>query len=292
MGIWSFTRLAVAIVVASAVGFEARASGTEQTQGLDVDVAVVFAVDFSSSIDPATADLQRNGHAAALTSPEIMKALSSGPRGCIAISYFEWASPQSIRPVLPWTRICGPKDAEAAAGIIRSKGDTGFSRRIRGGTSISSAIGVGSLLLDRFPGRADRMVIDISGNGENNDGMPVQQARALAIDKGYTINAIAIPSKEFQNPDRPLASYFAEEVIGGNQAFVMVPKASGDYTTALRRKLVTEISWKLAPNSYPQDKQPRMITASARLVRDGEASHPESQCRAVRRGEIIVCQTN
>jgi hypothetical protein len=110
------------------------------------------------------------------------------------------------------------------------------------------------------------MVIDISGNGENNDGMPVQQARARAIDKGYTINAIAVPSKEFQNPDRPLASYFAEEVIGGDQAFVIVPKQSSDYTTALRRKLVTEISLRLAPNSYPQDRQPRMITASARLV--------------------------
>jgi hypothetical protein len=238
----------VAIVVMLAMGFEAHASGTDQAQGFDVDVAVVFAVDFSSSIDPATADLQRNGHASALTSPEIMKALSSNPRGCIAISYFEWASPQSIRSVLPWTRICGPKDAEAAAGIIRSKGDTGLGRRIRGGTSIASAIAVASLLLDRLPGHADRMVIDISGNGENNDGMPVQQARARAIDKGYTINAIAVPSREFQNPDRPLASYFAEEVIGGDQAFVMVPKESGDYTTALRRKLVTEISWKPEPN--------------------------------------------
>lgn len=289
MGILSFTKLAVAIVVMSAMGFEARASGTDQAQGLDVDVAVVFAVDFSSSIDPATADLQRNGHAAALMSPEIMKALSSNPRGCIAISYFEWAGPQSIRSVLPWTRICGPKDAEAAAGIISSKGDTGLGRRIRGGTSISSAIAIGSMLLDRFPGHADRMVIDISGNGENNDGMPVQQARARAIDRGYTINAIAVPSKQFQNPDRPLAAYFAEEVIGGDQAFVIVPKESSDYTTALRRKLGTEISWKLAPNSYPQDKQLRMITASARLASGGGASHPESQCHAVRRGGITVC---
>jgi hypothetical protein len=264
MDIWAFTKLAVATAVMSTTGFEAGASGTDLAQGLDVDVALVFAVDFSSSIDPATADLQRNGHAAALKSPEIMKALSSNPRGCIAISYFEWASPQSIKPVLPWTRICGPEDAEAAAGVISSKGDTGLGRRIRGGTSISSAIAIGSLLLDRFPGHADRMVIDISGNGENNDGMPVQQARARAIDKGYTINAIAVPSTEFQNPDRPLASYFAEEVIGGSQAFVIVPKESSDYTTALRRKLVTEISWNLEPNSPQQNHQPRMMTASVR----------------------------
>jgi hypothetical protein len=111
MGMRSLTKLAVAIVVVSALGFEAHASGTDQAlsgtgqappetgqaQGFDVDVAVVFAVDFSSSIDPATAALQRNGHAASLTSPEIIRALSTNTRGCIAISYFEWASPQSIR---------------------------------------------------------------------------------------------------------------------------------------------------------------------------------------------------
>lgn len=265
MDIREFTKLAGAMAVIAAMGSAARASGTDKAQGLDVDVAVVFAVDFSSSIDPATADMQRNGHAAALTSPEIMKALSSNPRGCIAINYFEWASPQNIRSILPWTRICSAKDAEMAAGIISSMGDRGIGRRIRGGTSISSAIAVGSLLLDRFPGRADRMVIDISGNGENNDGLPLEQARARAIDKGYTINAIAVPSKEFQNPDRPLASYFADEVIGGEQAFVMVPRALSDYALALRRKLVTEISLDLPPNVRPQNNRPRVITASARL---------------------------
>jgi hypothetical protein len=270
MDTWLFTKLAAAIVVTSAIGSAALASGTDHAQESDVDVAVVFAVDFSSSIDPATADMQRNGHAAALTSPEIMKLLSSGRRGCIAISYFEWASPSSIRSILPWTRICGPKDAEAAAGIISSTGDRGVGRRVRGGTSISSAIAVGSLLLDRFPDRADRMVIDISSNGENNEGLSVQQARAKAIDKGYTINAIAIPSREFQNPDRPLASYFAEEVIGGDQAFVMVPKALSDYTLALRHKLVTEISLKLTPNSRSQDGQPGVSTADTRLARTRE----------------------
>ena len=115
------------------------------------------------------------------------------------------------------------------------------------------------------------MVIDISGNGENNDGLPLQQARAKAIDKGYTINAIAVPSEDFQNPDRPLASYFADEVIGGNQAFVMVPRALSDYALALRRKLVTEISLDLTPNVPPQNIRPRVITASARLSDVGEA---------------------
>ncbi|MDF1632087.1 DUF1194 domain-containing protein [Mycoplana sp. MJR14] len=237
----SSLKLAWTLAAALTIAPQARASGIDEAHGFDVDVAIVFAVDYSSSIDPDTADLQRNGHVAALTSPEIVKAIASNPRGCIGVTYFEWASPAHIRVVLPWTRICGAADAERAAGVIGRKGDTGFSRRGRGGTSISSAIEVGRLLLDQFPGSADRKVIDISGNGENNDGLPVQGSRRKAVDRGYTINAIAVPNED-ETPGRTLASYFADNVIGGYQAFVMVPKAAGDYTLALRRKLAREIA--------------------------------------------------
>ncbi|RUU03950.1 DUF1194 domain-containing protein [Mesorhizobium sp. USDA-HM6] len=208
---------------------------------LNVDVAVVFAVDFSSSIDPKIADLQREGHAAALTSPEIIRAISQNYLGCIGIAYFEWSSPGHTRTVLPWTRICGLEDAKAAALVIRGKGDTGYMRRGRGGTSVSAAIDVGSLLLDQFPGNAMKKVIDISSNGENNDGLPVQPSRQNAIAKGYTINAIAIPADD-EDPKQPLASYFARSVIGGSRAFVMSPKEPHDYVTALRRKLMIEVS--------------------------------------------------
>lgn len=233
MGVNSFLRLAGMVAALLFWGLQAHAA--------DVDVAIVFAVDFSSSIEPDTADLQRNGHAAALTSPQVIAAIAHNYRGCIGVAYFEWASPGRSRVVLPWTRICGLEDAEAAARAISKNGDTGFSRRGRGGTSVSSAIDVGSLLLDQFPGKADRKVIDISGNGENNDGLPVQPSRLNAIVKGYTINAIAIPAKD-ENPGYRLASYFADNVIGGPSAFVMTPTGLSDYAAALRRKLVTEIS--------------------------------------------------
>jgi hypothetical protein len=212
-----------------------------QANAADVDVAIVFAVDFSSSIDPKIADLQREGHAAALTSPEIIAAIARNYVGCISVAYFEWSSPGHARTVLPWTNICGLEDARAAASVISKKGDTGITRRGRRGTSVSSAIDIGSLLLDQFPGKAARKVIDISSNGENNDGLPVQPSRLNAIAKGYTINAIAIPMED-ENPDNTLASYFAKSVIGGSQAFVITPKGPDDYVMALRRKLVTEVS--------------------------------------------------
>ncbi|MET4687231.1 hypothetical protein ABIA24_001725 [Sinorhizobium fredii] len=212
-----------------------------QAHAVDVDAAVVFAVDYSASVDPEVADMQRNGHAAALTSPDVIDAIAGNHLGCISITYFEWSSPGRLRMVLPWTRICGLADAEAAALVIRKKGDTGFGRRGRSGTSVSSAIDVGCLLLGQFEGKATKKVIDISANGENNDGLPVQQSRRTAIAKGYTINAIVIPAVN-ESPHYRLAAYFTDHVIGGPQAFVMTPVAPSDYATALRRKLVTEIS--------------------------------------------------
>jgi hypothetical protein len=230
MRVNAYSRLAAALAALLFWGPQAHAA--------DVDVAIVFAVDFSSSIDPPTADLQRKGHAAALTSPQVTAAIASNYRGCIAITYFEWSSPGRGRIVLPWTRVCKLADAEAAARTISEKGFSGFTRRARAGTSVSSAIDLGAYLLDNFPGKADRKIIDISGNGTNNDGLPVQPSRLNAVAKGYTINAIAIPAKE----ERQLASYFADNVIGGPQAFVISPTGPGDYAIALRRKLVTEIS--------------------------------------------------
>jgi len=226
--------------------------GALQAHAADVDAAIVFAVDFSSSIDPDTADLQRKGHAAALISPQVVAAIAGNHLGCIAIAYLEWASPGHIRTVLPWTNICGLEDAEAAALVIEERGDTGFSRRGRGGTSISSAIDVASLLLDQLPGRATKKIIDISANGENNDGLPVGPSRAKAITKGYTINAIAIATQD-ENPGHPLASYFADYVIGGPEAFVMKSKGPSDYATALRRKLVTEVSMNIEPQFAPEN---------------------------------------
>jgi Protein of unknown function (DUF1194). len=193
-------KLAGGIAAVLSFGLQAHATGVDEGETLDVDVAIVFAIDYSSSIDPDTADLQRNGHVAALTSPEFLDAISSNHRGCIGATYFEWSSPSQTRIVLPWTKICGPEDARAAAGVISRKGDTGYVRRGRGGTSISTAIDIAGLLLEQFPGTAERKVIDISGNGENNEGLPVHVSRRKAIEKGYTINAIAVPNDKEAPP--------------------------------------------------------------------------------------------
>lgn len=216
-------------------------AGPAQAAGVDVDVAIVFAVDNSSSIDRHTADLQREGHAKALLSPDVVAAITETNTGCIAITYFEWSSVGRTRIVLPWTRICSGAAADAAARVISGKGDRGYGRGAGGRTSVSAAIDVSALLLDRYPESAARKVIDISSNGENNDGLPVLASRELAVAKGYTINAIAVPSAD-ENPVYRLASYFTTNVIGGPGAFVITPAGPDDYAIALRRKLVLEIA--------------------------------------------------
>ncbi|MHA6688280.1 DUF1194 domain-containing protein [Mesorhizobium sp. A556] len=211
-------------------------------QAADVDVAIVFAVDASGSIDAAAADLQREGHAEAIRAPEVIAAIDRGGFGCIAIAYVEWASSGQKRTVMPWTSICGRGDAQSAAAFIRREGNKGNAcRRRHCGTSISFAIDLGALLLDGYVGHASSKIIDISANGTNNDGLPVQPSRLQAINKGITINAIAVPTT-MQGVRHHLVDYFAENVIGGTGAFAIEPVSTNDYVVALRRKMVIEIS--------------------------------------------------
>lgn len=224
----------------------ASAFWAPQANAADVDVAIIFAVDVSASIDPATADLQREGHAAAISSPEVVAAITRNSTGCIAVTYVEWASSGHARSVVPWTSVCGLKDAEAVASAIRKEGDRGLGCEQTCATSISFAIDLGSMLLDGYAGSAASKIIDVSANGSNNDGLPVAESRRRAIAKGYTINAIAIP-EVIRGVVYDLTEYFADNVIGGPRAFVIAPSTTSDYAAALRRKLVTEISTSTLP---------------------------------------------
>ena len=266
---------ATLIAVLAATGFLApRARAT------DVDAAIVFAVDVSASIDPDTAKLQREGHAAALNSPQIIAAIARNRIGCIGIVYFEWSSRGHSTNVLPWTTVCGPSEAQAAAAIIREKGDIGNGLGGRRGTSVSYAIDMGSLLLGEFPGSATNKIIDISANGPNNDGLPVEQSRLRAIAKGYTINAIAIPSF-MRGIEHDNSRYFAENVIGGPGAFVIAPATANDYAAAIRRKLVEEISLPInrsnKATSVNSAQSVRPLPEGFDSFRSGESAQPHQR---------------
>jgi Protein of unknown function (DUF1194) len=204
-----------------------------------VDLELVLAVDVSLSMDLDEQRLQREGYVLALRDPEVQKAIASGPHGRIAVTYMEWAGPQTQSVVIPWTVIDSPAAAQAIADRLEA---TPISRARM--TSISSALKFSKELLDGSGARGIRRVIDVSGDGPNNSGLPVTGIREELIAAGVVINGLPIVLKkasgmfDIDNLDR----YYADCVIGGTGAFMIPVRDLGEFRIATRRKLLLEIS--------------------------------------------------
>jgi Protein of unknown function (DUF1194) len=205
-----------------------------------VDLELVFAADGSGSIDDDELRLQRKGWADALTSPDVLAAIRDGAIGSIAVAYMEWGGPSSQVLIVDWHVI---RD-QASAGVFSSKllaaprGATGYN-------SISNAIDFSVRLVEGNAHEGTRTVIDVSGDGPNMGGRPLQAAREGALAKGFTINALAI-RRPGGRPGGPggmaLEDYYAREVIGGPGSFVEIADETRPFATAARRKLLTEIA--------------------------------------------------
>ncbi|MFV0298146.1 MAG: DUF1194 domain-containing protein [Hyphomicrobiaceae bacterium] len=207
-----------------------------------VDVALLLAVDISLSMDPDEQKLQRNGYVAAFRHPDVIKAIASGLNGRIAVSYLEWAGLETQDVVVDWQVIASRLDAEAFATELASRP----IRRARM-TSISAALLLSLKHFGQSGVLAARRVIDVSGDGPNNSGIPVLDARRRVLDKGVVINGLAIQIKRgqgsysyFDLPD--LDRYYAACVIGGPGSFMLVVKDKDDFAEAIRRKLLLEIA--------------------------------------------------
>ncbi|MBV5271539.1 MAG: DUF1194 domain-containing protein, partial [Afipia sp.] len=144
-----------------------------------VDVELILAVDVSYSMDMDELALQREGYAGAITSKEFLQALKTGPTGKVAVTYFEWAASTDQKIVIPWRVIDGPESAGAVAEEILKAPLRRASR-----TSISGAINFAMPLFDANDYHGIRRVIDISGDGPNNNGEPVTSARDAALARG------------------------------------------------------------------------------------------------------------
>ena len=205
-----------------------------------VDVELVLAVDVSYSMDPEEQTLQREGYMAALTSREFMQALRQGMSGKVAVTYFEWAGANDQKIVMPWRMIDGPESADAVAAEI---GRAPYRRASR--TSISGALSFAAPLFEGSGFRGLRRVIDVSGDGVNNNGMPVTLVRDEVLAKGITINGLPIMLKRpnFGGMDiEELDIYYEDCVIGGPGAFVIAIKEREKFKEAIRTKLILEVA--------------------------------------------------
>ncbi len=205
-----------------------------------VDVELVLAVDVSYSMDMDELAIQREGYAQAIVSKEFLQALKSLPNGKISVTYFEWAASSDQKIIIPWRVIDGPETADAVADEILK---TPIRRASR--TSISGAIYFAMPLFDANPYRGLRRVIDISGDGPNNNGAPVVGARDEALAKGITINGLPIMVKEpsYSTMDiENLDFYYEDCVIGGPGSFVVSIKDRDKFKEAIRTKLLLEVA--------------------------------------------------
>ncbi len=212
----------------------------------DVDLALVLVTDVSRSIDDSEFTLEKSGYAGAFTSNQVLTAIRNGPLGAIAVSYVEFASGFEVKTVLDWSVIRDPASAQAFVDKL-----TAAPRSYWGRTAISAGIdhAVGMLAENNL--NASRRTIDVCGDGTNNAGREVSEARDDAVKAGITINGLAIINEHpvswtfaHVQPPGGLPKYYQENVTGGPGSFVMEVeedfKAFGD---AMTRKLVAEIAW-------------------------------------------------
>ena len=223
-----------------------------------VDVELILAVDVSYSMDMDELAIQREGYAQAIVSKEFLQALKTGPNGKISVTYFEWAASSDQKIIIPWRVIDGPESADAVANEIMK---TPVRRGSR--TSISGAINFAMPLFDEDPYHGLRRVIDISGDGPNNNGAPVTGARDEALSKGIVINGLPImvkePSYSTMDIDN-LDLYYEDCVIGGPGSFVVSIKDREKFKEAIRTKLVLEVAGRTPPHPLVPvaEKEPRV----------------------------------
>ena len=207
---------------------------------LSVDLELVLAVDVSGSVDEEEGKLQRMGYVNAFRSPSVLRAIQSGRRKRIAVTYMEWAGFDFQRIVVGWRGIHDKASAEEFAFLL-SQAPVGVGPY----TSISGAIEFALPLFENNGFSSERRVIDISGDGPNNSGDFVIHARDRAIRAGVTINGLPIvnnrPSPWGRMPMPNLDLYYRKCVIGGRRSFIVVANDFKSFGRAIRRKLILEI---------------------------------------------------
>src|SRR5690348_10484451 len=231
-----------------AIAFFVCVSLTGESRSAGVDLEVILAADVSRSIDDPEFDLQRKGYAAALTDPRVLAAIHGRPGAAIGVSFIEWSGDEDQQVVADWTEIRDEEDAGSMAAAILAA-----PRSFMGRTSISAAIDFAMGHFTKSKWQASRRIIDVSGDGTNNSGRAITEARDQAISQGVTINGLAIindkPNLGYSAHTQPpggLPLYYRQNVIGGPNSFLLVVQDFNSFADAMAQKLAKEIDVSLS----------------------------------------------
>ncbi len=234
-------RLGLIVLLGLALQVAAAARAAEK-----VDLMLVLAADVSRSIDSDKYELQRKGYAAAMSDPDVLRAIAAGAHGRIAVAFVEWAGAGSQKLVIDWTEIGTAVQAQAFGARVAVAPRSFYDR-----TAIGTAIDFSAGLFSAAPFEADRHIIDLSGDGASNGGHDIRAARDDALAHGITaINGIVIMSSrdgpsylvEHTHPPGGLDGYYRQNVIGGVNAFVTIASGFETFGRSLVAKLIQEIS--------------------------------------------------
>jgi hypothetical protein len=217
----------------------------------DCRLALALGFDVSRSIDAAAYELQLGGLLAALFDPEVRAALLAPPAP-VALAVYEWSGRRQQRLVQGWTRIETEDDIDRVARAVALN-----RRRHDGLTAVGAALDYGWRLMRRAP-VCDAQVIDIAGDGRNNEGADPHRIYARRDFGRITVNGLAIGGHE-----SGILSYYATEVIRGPGAFAEFAASQQDFAAALRRKLLREIDPPLLGQAPARPRDPGLQAASS-----------------------------
>lgn len=208
------------------------------SHAMEVDLELVLLVDVSRSMTERELEIQRQGYAAALRSESVLAAVRSGLLQRVALTYVEWSGTQDV--IVDWTLLETRADLEGFANVLTTRFDPSLRR-----TSISEALMFGAALIDGNDFEGLRKVIDVSGDGPNNQGRPVLEARDAVLSKSIVINGLPLMTREGMGTQWHLDDldlYYENCVTGGPGSFVIPVHDWQDFAEAVRRKLVLEIA--------------------------------------------------
>ncbi len=237
------------LILASGSPLESKNLLSAHDPDSEVDVELVLAVDISQSMDLEEQEVQRAGYVAALTSEEVLEAIRYGPLGRIAVTYVEWGGIGEQFVIADWAVVEDRATAEAFAGQIA---EAPLQHRQR--TSIASALSHAMAMVESNRFEGIRRVVDISGDGPNNQGGAVTASRDAAMAAGITINGLPLMMKAEKNAWQAflhLDHYYEDCVIGGPGAFSIPVRSKEGFADAIRMKLVLEIV-----GLQPHDSEP------------------------------------
>lgn len=203
---------------------------TQPAFAIPVDLELTLLVDVSGSIDSNEFNLQKTGYMKAFQDAVVANAINNGVYKKIAVEmiYFSGASQQQV--AVPWTLVT----SESAYGFGTAIGNT--TRPFSGLTAVGSALNYSYPTFNNNGYEGTRLVIDVSGDGETNDGVASQTGRDNALANGVTtINGLVIGC------DRLVFNHYQNKVIGGQEAFLLQVDNFADFEQAIKRKLAREI---------------------------------------------------